>query len=60
MLKNLYTFILNSFKTATLEMRTTFFQMRLFNDDLIMSGTSFILNGKEWGEGKIEREKEKE
>ncbi len=45
---------------ATLEMRTTFFQMCLFNDDLKMSGTSFILNGKERGEGKIEREKEKE
>jgi hypothetical protein len=44
---------------ATLEMRTTFLQMRLFIDDLIMSGTSFILNGKEWGEGKIERERKK-
>ncbi len=39
---------------ATLEMRTTFFLMHLLNDNFEMFATSFILNGKEWGEGKIE------
>jgi hypothetical protein len=41
-------------------MRTTFFQMHLLNDTFEMCDTSFILNGKEWGEGKIEIEKERE
>ena len=41
-------------------MRTTFFQMRLLNDTFEMCDTSFILKGKEWGEGKIVREEEGE
>ncbi len=42
-------------------MRTTFFQMCLFNDDQPEHETSFIMNRKEWGasrtEGDIERMK---
>ncbi len=34
--------------------------MLLLNDHFKISATSFILNGKEWGEGKIEGEREKE
>ncbi len=41
-------------------MRTAFFEMRLFNDTSQMYDTSFIQNGKEWGVGQIEREREKE
>jgi hypothetical protein len=41
-------------------MRTTFFEMHLFNDTSFMNSQSFIWNGKEWCEGKREREKEKE
>jgi hypothetical protein len=32
-------------------MRTTFSEIRLFNDDLFQHETSFIFNGKEWGIG---------
>jgi hypothetical protein len=38
-------------------MRTTFCEMRLFNDASQKHDTSFILNGKDWGAGKTEREK---
>ncbi len=42
-------------------MRTTFDEIRLFNDDLFQHETSFILHGKEWGHrqqrGENEREK---
>jgi hypothetical protein len=41
-------------------MRATFFLMHLLNDNFELSGTSFILNGKEWGGGKKEREGERE
>jgi hypothetical protein len=41
-------------------MKTTFFQTRLFNDDLYKHEISFIFNGKEWGESKAERERERE
>jgi hypothetical protein len=41
-------------------MRTTFFEMRLFNDTSQMHDTSFIRNRKEWGEGQIEGERERE
>jgi hypothetical protein len=41
-------------------MRTTVFQMRLFNDDLSKQETSFICNGKEWGVGRSEGEREGE
>jgi hypothetical protein len=32
--------------------------MRLLNDTSEMHNTSFIHNGKEWGEGKTERKRE--
>ncbi len=41
-------------------MRTTFFEMCLLNDTSQMYDLSFIWNRKEWGEGKTEREKERE
>jgi hypothetical protein len=41
-------------------MRTTFIEMRLFNDDSQRQNTSFILNGKEWGVSRIERKRNKE
>jgi hypothetical protein len=41
------------------EMRTMFFEMHLLNDASQMHDTSFIQNGKEWGEGKTERERER-
>jgi hypothetical protein len=44
---------------ATREMRTTFIEMRLFNDDSQRQDTSFILKGKEWGVNRIERERER-
>ncbi len=34
--------------------------MRLLNDTSQMHNTSFIHNGKEWGEGKIDRKRESE
>jgi hypothetical protein len=37
-------------------MRTTFFETCLLNDTSQMCDTSFIQNGKEWGEGKIKSE----
>ncbi len=40
-------------------MRTTFFEICLFNDVSQKHYTSFILNGKEWGVGKTEGEREK-
>jgi hypothetical protein len=40
-------------------MRTTFFEICLFNDASQKHYTSFILNGKEWGVGKTEGEGEK-
>jgi hypothetical protein len=40
-------------------MRTTFFEMYLLNDASKMHTTSFIPNGKGWGEGKTERERER-
>jgi hypothetical protein len=39
-------------------MRTTFFEMHLFNDISQKQDTYFILNGKEWGVSKTEKEKE--
>jgi hypothetical protein len=39
-------------------MRTMFFEKRLPNDAFQKHDTSFILNGKQWGEGKLERERE--
>ncbi len=41
-------------------MRTTFSEMHLLNDASQKHDTSFILNGKEWGVGKREGEREKE
>jgi hypothetical protein len=41
-------------------MRTTFGEMRLFNDASQKHDTTFILNGKKWGAGKTGREREKE
>ncbi len=41
-------------------MRTTFSEMRLLNDASQKHDTSFILNGKEWGVGKTERERERD
>jgi len=41
-------------------MRTTFDEMHLFNDASQKHDTSYIQNGKVWGVGKTEREKEKE
>jgi len=37
-------------------MRTAFFETCLLNDTSQMRDTSFIQNGKEWGEGKIKSE----
>ncbi len=37
------------------EIRTTFFEMRLLNDTSQMHNTSFIQNGREWGERKKKR-----
>ncbi len=42
------------------EIRTTFFEMCLLNDTSQMPNTSFIQNGKEWGESKIKGERERE
>ncbi len=36
------------------EMRTTFCEIRLFNDTSQKHDTSFILIGEEWGGGKLE------
>jgi hypothetical protein len=44
---------------AAIEMRTTFCEMHLFNDVSQKHETSFILNRKEWGNSKTEREREK-
>ncbi len=41
-------------------MRITFIEMHLFKDASQKHDISFILNGKEWVEGKIGREREKE
>jgi hypothetical protein len=41
-------------------MRTTFIEICLLNNTFEIRDTSFMLNGKEWGEGKIERERERE
>jgi hypothetical protein len=41
-------------------MRTMFFEKRLLNDAFQKHDTSFILNGKQWGEGKLERERKRE
>jgi hypothetical protein len=41
-------------------MRTTLFQMGLFNDAFSKHETSFTLNGKEWGISKTERERMRE
>ncbi len=42
-------------------MRTTFGEIRLFNDDLFHHETSFIFTGKDWGIGDGgERMREKE
>jgi hypothetical protein len=38
--------------------RTTFFEMYLLNDAFKVHNKSFIQNGKEWGEIKIEGERE--
>jgi hypothetical protein len=40
-------------------MRTTFCEMHLFKDVSQKHETSFILNRKEWGNSKTEREQEK-
>jgi hypothetical protein len=42
------------------EMSTTLCEMRLFNDASQKHDTSFILNGKESGKCKPERERERE
>jgi hypothetical protein len=49
-----------NFVIQPFEARTTFYEMCLFNDASQIHDTSFILNGREWGEGKIGREREKE
>ena len=36
-----------------------FFEMLLLNDASQVDNTSFIWNGKEWGEGQIERERKR-
>jgi hypothetical protein len=41
-------------------MRTTFFDVSLLNDTSQMHDASFIWNGKEWGESKIEGERGRE
>ncbi len=41
-------------------MRTMFFEMCLLNDTSLMNYASFIWNGKEWGESKMEEERERE
>ncbi len=41
-------------------MRTSFFEIPLFNDASQVHDTSFIQNGKEWGESKTEGERERE
>jgi hypothetical protein len=41
-------------------MRITFTEMHLFKDTSQKHDTSFMLNGKAWGEGKIGQEREKE
>ncbi len=41
-------------------MRATFYEMRLFKDASQKHDTSFILNGKEWVEGKIGQDRERE
>jgi hypothetical protein len=41
-------------------MRTTFFEIRLFNDTSQMHNAPFIQNGKEWGESQIEEDRERE
>jgi hypothetical protein len=38
-------------------MRTTFCEICLLNDAFQKHGTSFILNGKEWGVGQTEGER---
>jgi hypothetical protein len=43
---------------VTLQIRTTFILMCLLNDASQMHNAPFIQNGKEWGENKIERERE--
>jgi len=40
-------------------MRTTFCEMRLFNDTFQKHDTFFIQNGKEWGKSKTEGERER-
>ncbi len=40
-------------------MRTTFGEIRLFNDDLFHHERSFIFNRKEWAKEMEEREREK-
>jgi hypothetical protein len=40
-------------------MRTMFFEMLLLNDASQVDNTSFIWNGKEWGERKTEAERER-
>jgi hypothetical protein len=41
-------------------MRTSFCEMRIFNDTYQKHDTSFILNRKEWGKSMTERERERE
>ncbi len=40
-------------------MRTTFGEMHLFNDASQKHDTTFIMNGKEWGGGKTDRQRER-
>ncbi len=41
-------------------MRTTFCEMRSFNDTSQKHDTSFIFNGKKLGKGQLERERKRE
>jgi hypothetical protein len=41
-------------------MRTTFGEMHLFNGASQKHDTTFIMNGKEWGSGKTDRQRERE
>jgi len=40
-------------------MRTTFYEMHLFNNSSLKHDTSFILNRKEWGKKKTKRKRER-
>jgi hypothetical protein len=50
----------NYFVRQPFEMRTTFCEMRSFNDTSQKHDTSFIFNGKKLGKGQLERERKRE